>query len=704
MRILAAFISALLFLLAGGGYIYFYSSSVEKESLLFFKERAKAQADNGVVLLDSLLDARLSYLAEESVRGLAEDYVNFETHKERLASDRSYRRKFDGGTFFLINGKHIPLTAPMESINPPSLGEKEIQMIRQSAMSRKGYVGTPARIADTSFYLFSIPATLPSGRNIQVYGWSSIQYSGLFSSLKNIPFNKTSYLKVFDLASERVVFSDGAVIWEEMATDPLARFAANTEPEAMPFAGGIATIHAAKSKKSDFSLLYFVDASAIGSLMRTQRQTNFYYLLGGSAFIFLLVWIFLGFPLRYLSVSASVIHKFAEEPVEIPWRIHSPGGLIEAREFFNAVNLLLRRMKEDSEIIQQRFESIEHKEFLVSEGEKEIAALRSRFESERNSLESLSKEQHEKERLLREMERNLIERENQVELLGNKYQASMRLASLSLGFLETSEHLVFIVDIDGRVVWANEKSERFGFSEGYPVPHQINNCWTLSPTFEWTWDFSSEDAHIQGDTPKIDTTLLFEFSMIKDYEGISYRIGVARDISEQKRKEVITKTAVMTDALTGMLNRAGFQDALLRFNNSSEPYSVFYIDLDKFKPVNDTYGHAAGDELLRLASLRLKICLKNDADIVARLGGDEFAILARATPEVAKELAASFVQACNMPFTLESDVVVQIGASVGVACKPLHADTPEVLLNKADEAMYAAKRGGRNNWAFPNEA
>ncbi|MET0407438.1 MAG: EAL domain-containing protein [Hyphomicrobium sp.] len=161
-----------------------------------------------------------------------------------------------------------------------------------------------------------------------------------------------------------------------------------------------------------------------------------------------------------------------------------------------------------------------------------------------------------------------------------------------------------------------------------------------------------------------------------------------------------TERAAMTDGLTGVANRRAFTARLNRLAEDriqSAEYGVFYIDLDRFKGVNDALGHAAGDTVLRIAAARITKTLR-DADLVARLGGDEFAVVAQNIPgrATASALARRLVAVLSEPFFLEGQRV-QIGACVGVALAAESDAAGDMLLQQADLAMYASKSAGRNS-------
>jgi diguanylate cyclase (GGDEF)-like protein len=153
------------------------------------------------------------------------------------------------------------------------------------------------------------------------------------------------------------------------------------------------------------------------------------------------------------------------------------------------------------------------------------------------------------------------------------------------------------------------------------------------------------------------------------------------------------------DVLTGVANRLNFSKSLEQaLTNAAfgSPFALHLIDLDRFKPVNDTYGHAVGDALLQAVSKRLQRCVR-EADLVARLGGDEFAVL-QYTGSVAQseQLARRMVSALSRPFDLHG-VEVSIGTSVGIRMSDPDRSSQDLLRN-ADEALYAAKAAGRGTF------
>ncbi len=173
-----------------------------------------------------------------------------------------------------------------------------------------------------------------------------------------------------------------------------------------------------------------------------------------------------------------------------------------------------------------------------------------------------------------------------------------------------------------------------------------------------------------------------------------------RDISGRRTLEDQLRHRAFHDPLTGLSNRALFVDrvehALNRSRRDDVPTpAVAYIDLDDFKMVNDSLGHGAGDELLRVVADRLRVCLRS-GDTPARLGGDEFAVLLEDAPDKAAviEVAERILDALHSPMEIEGREV-SVRASIGVAMRRGASTTPDELLRNADLAMYAAKANGK---------
>src|SRR5262249_25604672 len=175
--------------------------------------------------------------------------------------------------------------------------------------------------------------------------------------------------------------------------------------------------------------------------------------------------------------------------------------------------------------------------------------------------------------------------------------------------------------------------------------------------------------------------------------------GVAIDITARAQAEQLLEHQALHDALTDLPNRSLLQDRLAHAIHSSArsgaPIALLLIDLDRFKEINDTFGHHCGDLLLQQLKPRLEGVLR-DGDTIARLGGDEFAIiLPNTAARVAQTIADRILTVVHAPFELEG-YVVNVGGSIGIAMYPDHGAEVHTLLKRADIAMYLAKQEGNS--------
>jgi len=178
-----------------------------------------------------------------------------------------------------------------------------------------------------------------------------------------------------------------------------------------------------------------------------------------------------------------------------------------------------------------------------------------------------------------------------------------------------------------------------------------------------------------------------------------------QDVTAQKREKQRLLRLSQVDALTGLTNRAGFlqklNDSMAYCRESASMMAVMYLDIDRFKPVNDTYGHAVGDALLKAFSARLSHTLRA-SDTVARLGGDEFTIIMEriSKAEDAMAAAAKIVAAMQATFELEG-IPVNVSTSIGLTFYRDEELSPAELLKRADVLLYEAKQAGRNTYRSP---
>ncbi|MBF0191146.1 MAG: EAL domain-containing protein [Magnetococcales bacterium] len=188
------------------------------------------------------------------------------------------------------------------------------------------------------------------------------------------------------------------------------------------------------------------------------------------------------------------------------------------------------------------------------------------------------------------------------------------------------------------------------------------------------------------------------------FQGEPALLTTLRDITQLKRGEEEMRRQANYDTLTGLPNRSLFLDRLnrelIRARRANSRVALMFIDLDRFKWVNDTLGHAAGDDLLRQTSKRLLSCVRK-SDTVARLGGDEFTVILpdMARGPFAERVAAEILSQLVKPFTLMGQEAF-ISGSVGVTVCPDDGQDLDTLLKNADTAMYRAKSDGRNAYRF----
>ncbi len=173
------------------------------------------------------------------------------------------------------------------------------------------------------------------------------------------------------------------------------------------------------------------------------------------------------------------------------------------------------------------------------------------------------------------------------------------------------------------------------------------------------------------------------------------------DISRIKEAERAMERLARVDGLTGLANRMAFDErlgpALARARRAAAPAALLYLDLDRFKAINDTLGHAAGDAVLREFARRLRACVR-EGDLVARLGGDEFAVFIEGAGPLAsaEAIAGKLLREMGRPIELPGGARV-VGTSIGIGYAAAGAG-PEALMSAADQALYAAKSGGRATW------
>ncbi|MBF0589176.1 MAG: diguanylate cyclase, partial [Magnetococcales bacterium] len=189
---------------------------------------------------------------------------------------------------------------------------------------------------------------------------------------------------------------------------------------------------------------------------------------------------------------------------------------------------------------------------------------------------------------------------------------------------------------------------------------------------------------------------------------IHHIIATGIDITEKRESEEHLRHMASHDALTGLPNRISFMDhmqvSIAQAKRNDSMLAVLFLDLDRFKTVNDTMGHEVGDHLLMEVAQRIRGVLRA-SDMVARLGGDEFTVLLDGLtgPDRVESIGRKLISEICTPFDIQGNRC-QIGTSIGAALSPMHGEEPELLLKKADDAMYKVKHSGRNDFLFYSDS
>ncbi|MDF2177892.1 EAL domain-containing protein [Aliiglaciecola sp. CAU 1673] len=276
---------------------------------------------------------------------------------------------------------------------------------------------------------------------------------------------------------------------------------------------------------------------------------------------------------------------------------------------------------------------------------------------------------------------------------------------------------VLIFNADALPIAANQACcESLGLDPEQELPAQLRRRFTkdaieayqekmmaLNPGEHWRGE-----EEVLGNDSRLHHLMIKINAVANEQNAIDYFIAVMTDISEQKAAQRVLKQMANYDSLTGLPNRNllldRIQHGIEHATRRRTKLAVFFIDLDKFKQVNDTLGHDAGDQLLLDVASRLKSALRVD-DTVGRLGGDEFLVVIEDFVDELdlSALAAKIISEVDQPIQIGNNQV-GVSASVGIAVYPDDADEASDLLKFADIAMYHAKGGGRNRYQYFTEA
>lgn len=303
----------------------------------------------------------------------------------------------------------------------------------------------------------------------------------------------------------------------------------------------------------------------------------------------------------------------------------------------------------------------------------------------------------------------------QIYALGAGLNQEMGLVSkLADKIFEYATEGVVITDPSGRILNVNQA---FACVTGYSrdevigkTPAILNSGRQNKPFYETMWKDLLEKGHWEDEIwnrRKNGEAYLewLSISAIKNENTeTTHYVAIFSDITQARENEQRLHQLAYHDPLTRLPNRALFQDRLQQVIAHADRHksmaALIFLDLDRFKNINDTLGHKAGDVLLSETANRLTGCMRG-SDTVARLGGDEFTVILPGINNVASvaQMAQKIIEAISIPFTLEGQDVF-VTTSIGISLYPLNGKTVDTLSKTADIAMYQAKALGRNNFQF----
>jgi diguanylate cyclase (GGDEF)-like protein/PAS domain S-box-containing protein len=289
-------------------------------------------------------------------------------------------------------------------------------------------------------------------------------------------------------------------------------------------------------------------------------------------------------------------------------------------------------------------------------------------------------------------------------------QANLRLAAKVFDF---SPDAIFIADREHRLLRVNPAGETLLAQSVQPLLgadvtalFSAENTFVLSKQVQAAWH---NDGVWQGDlllsrSTGNDCAVHLSWVLLRDEQGQpSQSIGFMRDLTAQQIAQRRINELAYSDALTGLPNRLMLSQRVDEAIEAARPevarFAVLFLDLDRFKIINDSLGHAFGDRVLQLVAARLQSCLRG-ADVLCRLGGDEFVVYLQGGDADASEAVAERVlKEMHRPFTLDG-IGFSIQCSMGIAMSPQDGTTLDELIKQADTAMYRIKEQGRGNYCF----
>ncbi|PYF06894.1 putative bifunctional diguanylate cyclase/phosphodiesterase [Ureibacillus chungkukjangi] len=291
----------------------------------------------------------------------------------------------------------------------------------------------------------------------------------------------------------------------------------------------------------------------------------------------------------------------------------------------------------------------------------------------------------------------------------------LHTTSLLLRVFENIQEGIMVTDSQMRILFVNNAFESVtGYKKEEVVgkgPQVLQSGIHNHDFYKEMWAILSKEGNWQGEiwnkrkSGEIYPEWLSIMVMKDENDNVTNYCGIFTDLSERKRVEEQLEKRALTDSLTDVNNRFSYLEKMnLLLNEDSrheeEQHAIFFLDLDRFKQVNDTLGHEIGDYLLVDVANRLKRLL-GAKDIVARYGGDEFVLTLTELrhPREAAKFAEQIIKEIEKPVKINNQEIF-VSTSIGISIYPHDGDTTEELLNRADKAMYYAKQSGRNRFSF----
>lgn len=296
-------------------------------------------------------------------------------------------------------------------------------------------------------------------------------------------------------------------------------------------------------------------------------------------------------------------------------------------------------------------------------------------------------------------------------VLVSRMRSKQRIVDIQnslFGILDNVHEGIITIDQHGTVQSFNLAAETiFGYEPVEVLGHNVNML--MPEPYKTQHDgylhnyLSTHDPKVIGIGRKVQgrrkNTEVFPMHLavtkVDSTQGVRF-IGLVRDISQEEEDRQHIEHLALHDPLTGLPNRASFSHQLSAGIHAGNPFALLFIDIDGFKPVNDNFGHDVGDKVLIAIAQRMRGAVAS-GDFIARLGGDEFVVILQGLESAVdtQKVGMRILEKIGAPMTFNGNHC-EVGASIGAALFPLNGQTGEVILTAADNAMYQAKRTGKN--------